>query len=97
MHLAWKMRELDIHGEAFNFSNEIQVTVLELVKKITLLMGKEDITSRVLKSSKNEIHHQYLSAKKARKMLGWKPKYTLDEGLKETIEWYTKFLSEDKR
>jgi CDP-glucose 4,6-dehydratase len=96
MHLAWKMRDRNINGEAFNFSNEIQVTVLDLVKKITSLMGKDDITPRVLERAKNEIHHQYLSAKKARKMLDWKPKYTLEQGLKETIDWYTKFFSEEK-
>ncbi len=94
LHLAEKMEDKNIHGEAFNFSNELQITVLELVKKIISLMGKEDIEPKILGIAKNEIKHQYLSAKKAREVLGWSPKYTLDEGLLRTIQWYSKFLKE---
>ena len=94
LHLAEKMENEMVFGEAFNFSNELQITVLELVKKIISLMGKENLEPEVLGSAKNEIKHQYLSAKKAREMLGWSPKYTLDEGLERTIQWYNKFLME---
>jgi CDP-glucose 4,6-dehydratase len=92
IHLAEKMDDQKIHGEAFNFSNEIQVTVLELTNKILKLMKREDLKPRILNEAKNEIKHQYLSAEKSRKMLGWKPKYNLDSGLKETIEWYKQFF-----
>jgi CDP-glucose 4,6-dehydratase len=95
-HLAQKMNELKIRGEAFNFSNELQVTVLELVNKIISIMGKERIKPKILGTAKNEIPHQYLSAKKAKSVLGWEPKYTLEEGLKETVDWYRKFLGEKK-
>ena len=78
--------------EAFNFSNELQITVLELVQKILALMDKKDLEPIILNQAKNEIKHQYLSAKKAREMLNWFPKYSLEEGLKETIEWYQEFL-----
>lgn len=93
--LAEKMEELNIQGEAFNFSNEIQVTVLELVNKVIKLM-ESDSKPKILNEVINEIKHQYLSAKKAKEMLGWRPKYTLEEGLKRTIEWYRKFLAEEK-
>ena len=92
MHLAEKMEEQNISGEAFNFSNELQITALELVKKITHLMGRNDLEPKILGTAKNEIKHQYLSAEKARKTLDWKPKYTIDAGLKETIKWYVDFL-----
>lgn len=36
----------------------------------------------------NEIRHQYLSAAKARQVLGWSPLFSLDEALGKTIEWY---------
>lgn len=97
MHLAKKMSELNINGEAFNFSNEIQVTVLDLVNKIIALMGKKGIRPKVQETAKNEIPHQYLSAKKAKSVLNWKPKYTLEEGLKETIDWYKKFFTQGKK
>lgn len=81
-----------IAGEAFNFSNEIQVTVLDLVDRILKTMGS-DLKPKVLNEASHEIRHQYLSAEKARQRLNWSPLYTLDEALIETIAWYKKFLS----
>ncbi len=81
-----------IVGEAFNFSNEIQLNVLDLTNKILLLMGREDLSPTVLDQASNEIHHQYLSAEKARSMLGWQPDFSLNDGLLRTIEWYERFL-----
>ncbi|UYO36194.1 GDP-mannose 4,6-dehydratase [Bacillus zhangzhouensis] len=89
--LAEKMEEKGLAGEAFNFSNEIQLTVLELVDKILKAMGSE-LKPRILNQGTHEIKHQYLSAEKARKLLDWKPDYSIDEGLEKTIEWYRKFF-----
>ncbi|MBG9822875.1 sugar dehydratase [Bacillus safensis] len=89
--LAEKMEEKGLAGEAFNFSNEIQLTVLELVDKILKTMGSE-LKPRILNQGTHEIKHQYLSAEKARKLLDWKPDYSIDEGLEKTIEWYREFF-----
>ena len=80
-----------LRGEAFNFSNESQVTVLELVRKIIELM-KSDLEPDVRNVATNEIRHQYLSSAKARQLLNWRPLFTLDEGLMRTINWYNEFL-----
>ncbi|MGG0052633.1 GDP-mannose 4,6-dehydratase [Bacillus atrophaeus] len=89
--LAEKMKENNLAGEAFNFSNEIQLTVLELVEKILKAMNS-NLKPNVLNQGSNEIKHQYLSAEKARKLLNWTPAYTIDEGLEKTIKWYTEFF-----
>lgn len=89
--LAEKMEENNLAGEAFNFSNEIQLTVLELVEKILKKMNS-NLKPKVLNQGSNEIKHQYLSAEKARKLLNWTPAYTIDEGLEKTIERYTEFF-----
>ncbi|WP_339162350.1 GDP-mannose 4,6-dehydratase [Bacillus sp. FSL M8-0277] len=89
--LAEKMEEKGLAGEAFNFSNEIQLTVLELVDKILKAMGSE-LKPRILNQGTHEIKHQYLSAEKARKLLDWKPDYSIDEGLEKTIKWYREFF-----
>ena len=81
----------ELKGEAFNFSNELQVSVLELVEKILKLM-KSDLQPVILNEVSNEIRHQYLSAAKARNKLNWKPLFTLDEGLHKTIESYQEFF-----
>lgn len=83
-------------GTAFNFSNEIQITVLELVQKILAMMGS-DLEPEIRNEASNEIRHQYLSASRARKTLGWTPGFTLDEGLERTIAWYREFFGVDER
>jgi CDP-glucose 4,6-dehydratase len=91
--LAEKLAEdPTLRGEAFNFSNEIQLSVRELVQKILALMGS-NLVPDIRDQATQEIRHQYLSAAKARRRLGWRPLYTLDEGLRRTIAWYTSFLA----
>jgi CDP-glucose 4,6-dehydratase len=82
----------DLRGEAFNFSNEIQVTVLELVRRILNLMDSR-LEPEVRNEASNEIVHQYLSSQKARERLGWKPLFDLEEGLRRTIRWYRDFFA----
>ena len=84
----------ELRGEAFNFSNEIQVTVLELVRRILDLMGSE-LKPDVRNEANNEIRHQYLTAAKAREMLNWSPLFTLDAALGETVDWYRSFFGEN--
>lgn len=81
-------------GQAFNFSNESQVTVLELVDRVLELMDSK-VEPEVRNEAANEIREQYLSARKAREILDWKPIFTLDEGLRRTINWYREFLGAD--
>ncbi len=92
--LAEKMDEKKVIGEAFNFSNEIQLTVVELVNKILSIMDRKDLKPIILNEVKGEIKHQYLSAVKAKKMLGWSPTYRIEEGLKKTVKWYKKFFKD---
>lgn len=89
--LAEKMEELQLFGEAFNFSNELPLTVLELVNEIIRLMNSE-LKPVTLNQGSNEIKHQYLSAQKARNLLQWKPAFAMEEGLKKTIAWYQDYF-----
>ena len=81
-----------LSGEAFNFSTETQLTVLELVRRILAALGS-DLEPIVQNNASHEIRNQYLSASKARRVLGWQPLFTLDEGLRRTIGWYRHFLA----
>jgi CDP-glucose 4,6-dehydratase len=80
-------RRPELAGEAFNFSNEIQVTVLEVVESILRLMGSS-LKPDIRNEASNEIRHQYLDASKARTELDWSPLFDLTIGLERTIKWY---------
>jgi CDP-glucose 4,6-dehydratase len=82
----------ELHGQAFNFSNQGEVTVLCLVKQILQLMGSE-LTPVVLNEASNEIRRQFLSAFRARTELCWEPLFNLEQGLERTISWYREFLA----
>lgn len=89
--MAEKTGRAGLAGQAFNFSYENPLSVLELVGKIYSLAGKE-ARYRILNRARHEIPHQYLSSGKARKVLGWKPSCSLDSSLKKTILWYKRYL-----
>jgi len=86
--VAENLHRKEIAGEAFNFGSGNPISVLDLFKKILKLMGKENVDPKILSKAKNEIDRQYLSIEKVKKLLDWNPKFTLDQGLKETVEWY---------
>ena len=96
MLLAERLAENpELRGEAFNFSNELQVTVLELVNRILGVMNS-DLAPDVRNEASNEIRHQYLSAAKARRMLNWEPLFGLDTGLDNTIKWYKEYFADER-
>jgi CDP-glucose 4,6-dehydratase len=92
MSLAESLDCAGVAGEVFNFSPENPWTVLELVAVIQRLMGCEHLQPEVRNSVQGEIRSQYLDATKARQVLGWRPQFTLEQGLAETIAWYQEYL-----
>jgi CDP-glucose 4,6-dehydratase len=92
MVLAERLEECALSGEAFNFSGGMPLSVMEITNKILGLMNKQDHPVEVLNQSRGEIKDQYLSIEKAASILNWHPRYSLEEGLKETIAWYKTFF-----
>ena len=84
----------ELKGQAFNFSNEIQVTVREIVERVITLM-ESNLRPTILNEANNEIRHQYLSAEKARRVLNWEPLFNLDQALGLTIDWYKEFFENE--
>lgn len=92
LHLAEKLAaNPSLKGEAFNFSNELQLTAMDVVQNLLQEM-RSTLKPVVLNQASNEIPHQYLTAAKARRVLGWKPLYSFSEGLRRTVDWYREFL-----
>jgi CDP-glucose 4,6-dehydratase len=88
MLLAEQMTAKDLAGQAFNFGNEQPRTVLQVVHAILAVMGKPDLEVVILGEASDEIPNQSLDCSKARRILNWTARYTLEAGLAETIPWY---------
>jgi CDP-glucose 4,6-dehydratase len=81
-----------LKGEAFNFSTESPLSVLQLVEMLQAATGTE-LEPDIRATARHEIPHQYLSAAKARKMLGWEPRHTMEEAIAATVDWYRGVLA----
>jgi len=92
LKLAENLDSPNVAGESFNLSPETQVTVLEIVDQIRKVMRCAHIQPTIINTVKGEIRNQYLSSAKARRVLGWKPAYSLEKGLEETVVWYQDFF-----
>ncbi|APT76112.1 NAD-dependent dehydratase [Marinitoga sp. 1137] len=77
-------------GDVYNLGTGKEISIGDLAKKIIELTGKdvEIVTDKQrLRPKKSEVERLLSNPEKAMKLTGWKPQYSLDEGLKETIEW----------
>ena len=92
LRLAESLQNNQVRGDAFNFSLENPINVLEMVTQIRKFMDCMVLEPRIQDCVVGEIRKQHLSSVKARTILGWKPMYSLEAGLKETIDWYRCFF-----
>jgi CDP-glucose 4,6-dehydratase len=75
-----------IKGQAFNFSSDDTLSVLDLIKNAEKIL-KAKINYKILNIAQNEIPYQHLNDEKVRK-LGWKNNYTLKSSLGNIRTWY---------
>ncbi|HSB55712.1 MAG TPA: hypothetical protein VLD58_15230, partial [Gemmatimonadales bacterium] len=75
------------------FGTETPLSVTEMVQHILIRMNRPELTPVILNQASHEIQRQYLDCTKARSMMGWRPRFTLEAALTETIAWYTQWLA----
>lgn len=83
----------DINGQAFNFSRDEPLPVLDLYKSISIAAVGKFVDPEIQNTAKSEIKDQHLDSSKAKSVLGWESKVTLEDGLKKTVNWYKAFLA----
>jgi CDP-glucose 4,6-dehydratase len=86
-----------ISGEAFNFSLGAHLTVLEIVRMTLDILGRSDLEPVIQNVASSEIREQYLDASKARERLGWRPRYGMEEAIRETVDWYREHFAAETR
>jgi CDP-glucose 4,6-dehydratase len=86
--LAERLPDRKLRGQAFNFGTELPLSVLDVVARILKIAGQDHLEPTILDEAANEIPRQFLDCSKARALLGWRPRKTMEDGLRETIEWY---------
>lgn len=74
-------------GQAFNFSSDQTASALEVVETVLQVM-QSPLRPIILNQASNEIREQSLDSSKARRLLGWRPRHGLHQGLAKTIPWY---------
>lgn len=85
----------DTVGEIVNIGTGRDISIGDLAKLIMKLIGKEVVVktdARRVRPKMSEVERLVCDYSKAKSITGWKPKYTLEEGLKETIEWFKSHL-----
>lgn len=82
------------NNRVFNFSGGSRISVKDLIRRIIDLSGKNLKIKKIDDGRNLEVQSQYASSDKAKKILNWKPKVTLEDGLKKTLNWYTGYFAQ---
>jgi len=87
----------ELAGQAFNFGSTTPISVIDLTNKIIALSGKPELKPEILGKRRElkEILEQHVGSQKALQVLGWKPKHSLDDGLKKSIAWYEEYVKKE--
>lgn len=90
------MEKDQANNQMFNIGSGKGTTILEVAQILSKLLGKKEVIRVNKDYRKNDIRHCFADISKAKKILGWKPKVSLEKGMKELIEWSIKEKAEDK-
>lgn len=80
----------NVSGEEINLGNDNTIRIGDLVEKICGIIGKTPkvvLDAQRIRPGKSEVMKLWASNEKAKRMIGWEPRISLDEGLRATIEW----------
>ena len=86
-------------GKVVNIGTGRDISIEELAKKILDQIGKKgemEVEDRRVRPERSEVMQLLSDIRLAQKLFGWAPRYSLEKGLEETVEWYRKNLSRFK-
>jgi NAD dependent epimerase/dehydratase len=86
-------------GEVINTGSNYEISIRDLANKIISLIDREvrlDFDPNRIRPSKSEVDRLWADNTKAKKLIGWEPKISLDQGLKNTIKWISENIKQYK-
>jgi CDP-glucose 4,6-dehydratase len=92
--LAEQVVAAQLVGQAFNFGSEQPIAAIDMVRLLLRIMRRPDLEPEIMNEATHEIRVQYLDCSKARRVLQWKPRLSLEEGLARTVAWYAAYFEE---
>lgn len=82
-------------GEIMNLGSGVERRIKDVIELVIKLSGSSiDVNIGARPYRDGEIMRHQCSIEKAKRLLGWQPRVTLEEGLKETVAWYQKHREE---
>ena len=93
LRLSEVSQSKNLNGEAFNFSRDEPLSVLDLYREISMTVLGEYVEPDIQNVAKSEIKDQHLNSGKAHSVLTWKSSVSLKSGLEKTFEWYKTYLA----
>ena len=96
LFLAEQTETRNIQGEAYNFSRDEPLSVLDIYREICSVVVGKYVEPKILSTTTAEIKDQHLDSSKAREELGWKSTVTLEKGITKTFDWYLNYFKDNK-
>ena len=96
LFLAEQTEAKNIQGEAYNFSRDEPLSVLDIYREVCSVVVGKYVEPKILSTTTAEIKDQHLDSSKAREELGWKSTVTLEKGITKTFDWYLNYFRDKK-
>jgi len=89
----------DVLGQVFNLGTGQEISILEICELVSKILGKKltiETDELRIRPEKSEVQELLSDNNFAKEKLNWYPKYNLEEGLRQTIQWISDHLNEYK-
>ncbi|MDF1540274.1 MAG: GDP-mannose 4,6-dehydratase [Candidatus Thorarchaeota archaeon] len=83
-------------GMTVNLGTGVEISIQDLIENIVELTessAKVVFDAARIRPSKSEVNRLCADVSLIKKLIGWKPDFNFQDGLKETIQWYRNYLS----
>ncbi|MDQ3234961.1 MAG: NAD-dependent dehydratase, partial [Pseudobdellovibrionaceae bacterium] len=89
----------DVMGRVVNVGSGFEISIGDLAAKIIKLMGSDAQIAKDVERERpkdSEVERLWASNELAKNIMSWSPQYSLDRGLKTTIDWFMQSVNLEK-